>query len=113
MLKEMPAVRFAVDAIVGAAVFLGLTVALLGPSTAAQLLSTGSAPSTALPLISTISTGGYGHREILLLIAVVFSALFAMNLAFVRHINGADSRSEVRIKERDDGQRSVRGEQLD
>lgn len=96
MLK-MPAVRFAADAVVGGVVFFGMTVALLGPSAAAQLLTKGAAAS---PMYAM--TGTNDPQTILFVIAVVFSALFALNLAFLRHVSKVGARADT---PKDDAQR--------
>ncbi|MBX9925561.1 MAG: hypothetical protein K2Y05_04325 [Hyphomicrobiaceae bacterium] len=76
--------RFAVDATVGAAVFVGLTVALLGPSAAAQLVTVGTVPAA-----GPFSALSADPQALMMVLAVVFSALFALNLAFMRHIRNA------------------------
>ncbi len=87
MARPFSAARFVFDAAIGAVVFAGLTVALLGQSAAAQLITKGTAP---LPLATLTSS----PQALILLLAIVFSALFALNLAFMRHVKG----SEVRVK---------------
>ena len=87
---KKPAVRFVVDVFVGAGVFFGLTVALLGPSNAAQLLKQGAVPA---PLAAL--AGGNDPVALLAVFAVAFSALFALNLAFVRHVKAAEARARA------------------
>jgi len=87
MARPFSAARLVFDAAIGAVVFAGLTVALLGQSAAAQLITQGTAP---LPLATLTSS----PQALILLLAIVFSALFALNLAFMRHVKGF----EVRVK---------------
>lgn len=87
MERALTAARFVIDAFVGATVFLGLTLALLGPSAAAQLITTrvATAPfAAALPA---------DPKSLLIVTTAVFSALFALNLAFMRHIKNAEARA--------------------
>lgn len=85
--RAFSAARFAIDAIVGATVFLGLTLALLGPSAAAQLITTGVAPA---PLAASLPAD---PKSLLIVTTAVFSALFALNLAFMRQIKNAEARA--------------------
>lgn len=87
-------VRFAADAILGLGVFGGLTAATLGPSAAAGLLGLeagtsvlSGAPRLAQSLTSShfLPTPSYGFLGL----ALVFSTLFALNFAFVRHVRRA------------------------
>ena len=90
MLRRMPATRFFADAVIGGLVFTGLTVALLGPSAAGQLLANGGAT---LPLAAVAGTNE--SQVILAVVAVVFSALFALNLAFLRHVSSVEARAKT------------------
>ena len=88
-------VRFAADAILGLGVFAALTAATLGPSTAAGLLGLEAASTTVLsgsPILAQslassqfLTTPSYGFIGL----ATVFSTLFALNFAFVRHVRRA------------------------
>jgi hypothetical protein len=91
-LMAKPHVRFAADALAGFALFSGLTVALLGPTQAADLVAIGQTVSgvSTMPLLTTQAAGAAAFASqaqlILLVLALVFSTLFALNLAFVRHL---------------------------
>ena len=70
---------------------------ILGPSAAAGLV-VGSDAASVTPGIMlashTIAAAGTGlndSRAILIVLAVVFSALFALNVAFIRHLRQAHS----------------------
>jgi len=103
-LLKGPHIRFMVDAMLGLAVFCGLTVVLVGPSSAASLLPislgdasqalsaahnfAGQMPIASIP--SAFSHGGSNDSQsLIVLLAVVFSTLFALNLSFIRHIASA------------------------
>lgn len=95
-LLARPQVRFAADAVVGLAVFSGLTVALLGPSAAAGLVASGvhsSVGVSIMPMLTSQAAGAMARANdahlILLVLAVVFSTMFALNLAFVRHLTNS------------------------
>ncbi len=104
-MQDTPAkfkLRFAIDAIIGLVVFYALSAATLGPSTAASLLgleNTASAAakgSTTLPLFVPQLVTAWdlsGTNAKFLMLAAVFSALFALNKAFVRHLRKAHIRS--------------------
>ena len=84
-----PPIRFAADALLGLAVFMGLTVATLGPSAASGLLGM---EANSLPLVahSFISSPVInGPHAVFMGLAAVFSALFALNFAFIRHLRTA------------------------
>jgi hypothetical protein len=83
--------RFAADAVLGLAVFMAITVAALGPSAAAGLLAL-SGEGPAAPIMTAAlarSPGANDPQVILFVLAAVFSALFALNFAFVRHLTRA------------------------
>ena len=110
-MMALPPVRFVADALIGFGMFAGLTVGLLGPSAAAGLV-VGSDAASVTPGIMlashTIATAGTGlndSRAILIVLAVVFSALFALNVAFIRHLRQAHT--VVRIP---NGRESIRPE---
>jgi Gpi18-like mannosyltransferase len=100
-MQETPAkikIRFVIDAIVGLVVFLVLSAATLGPSAASSLLgientvSTVTKGSTALPLFVPQVVTAWdisGTNVKFLMLAAVFSTLFALNKAFVRHLRKA------------------------
>jgi len=97
-----PRVRFAIDAVIGLAVFFALTAATLGPSAAASLLGIDAAQSALTdgsitqPLFVAHQTMAWdlnGTNVKFLMLAAVFSALFALNNAFVRHLRKAYIRS--------------------
>ena len=104
-MQDTPArikIRFAIDAIVGLIVFFTLTAATLGPSAANSLLgientvSAVAKGSTSLPLFvpQSVSTWDISGTNVkFLMLAAVFSALFALNKAFVRHLRKAYIRS--------------------
>jgi hypothetical protein len=105
-----PRLRFAVDAVMGLAVFFALSAATLGPSAAASLLGidppaavlTGG--TTTVPLFVTNYANAFeqsGMNVKFLMLAAVFSALFALNNAFVRHLRKAHIRSHRRAKKVD------------
>ena len=96
-MMALPPVRFVADALIGFGMFTGLTVGLLGPSAAAGLVA-GSDPVGGVPGVMlashTIAAAGAGlndSRAILIVLAVVFSALFALNVGFIRHLRQAHS----------------------
>ena len=87
-MMTLPPIRFAADAVLGLAVFSGLTVGLLGPSAAAGLVATGISAN----MLTAMPPGFDGisdHRMIFMALAAAFSALFALNLAFIRHLRQA------------------------
>ena len=95
-------IRLAVDSIVGLVVFYALSTVTLGPCAANSLLGLEySTPaiangSTALPLfvpqvVRAWDMGGTNAK--FLMLAAVFSAMFALNTAFVRHLRKAYIRS--------------------
>lgn len=93
---ERPAVRFAVDALGGLVLFSAGTIAMLGPSAAA-----------ALPVVATVSgaqaaaSGGLlssSAQGDILVLAAAFSTLFALNLAFVRHLSTAYAAARIRAR---------------
>ena len=95
-MMALPPVRFTADVLCGFAVFSGITVVTLGPSTAAGLVTQvteASALSSGIFLASQVavnSVGGINNPgTILVVLAVVFSALFALNVAFIRHLRKA------------------------
>jgi hypothetical protein len=96
-MMEIPGIRFSLDAVVGAAVFLGLMVATLGPSAAAQILAGAEVPAAALPFATVSGLGDV--QGMLAVLTVVFSALFALNLAFVRHIQRTNAPVKVRVEQ--------------
>ena len=82
-----PHIRFMTDALMGLAVFGGLTLALLAPSSAAGVaapLLSAPAPMTAIAAASQLTL-----QPNLIMLAVVFSTLFALNLSFIRHLANA------------------------
>jgi hypothetical protein len=95
MISGHPLAKFVADALIGAFLFVGLTIALLGPSTAAGLLSSGPDRSDATRNLSA-ATGFNDPLTMLMVMAVAFSALFALNLAFVRHIGRTEARARAR-----------------
>lgn len=100
-----PRLRFAIDALIGLAVFFVLSCVTLGPSAAGSLLGIEQYQSplvqgsSTAPLFVTnhaIGTDWDGTNVKFLLLAAVFSALFALNNAFVRHLRKAYIRSHKR-----------------
>lgn len=100
--QARPRLRFAIDAAFGLAVFLALTAAMLGPSAAASLLGLDPVPGTlangsnTVPLFVSNYSNAWeqdGMNMKFLMLAAVFSALFALNNAFVRHLRKAYIRS--------------------
>lgn len=101
MAEQLPArakLRFAVDAGIGLAVYLALTVATLGPSAASELLGVHSAlaslgdasPSMPLFIASKVpAASSVELRSHFYVLAAVFSALYALNFAFARHLRRA------------------------
>lgn len=97
MMRNSPHLRFVVDALVGLAVFCGLTVALLGPSSAAGSLPLGfdqaSKVVSAIPPAAVAARAAHAAatdaNSLMILLAAVFSTLFALNLSFIRHIASA------------------------
>lgn len=96
-LLASPHFRFMMDALIGLTVFCGLTAALLGPSSAAGLLPLGfeqagqflaATPPAAVTSRAALS-GANDPNSLIILLAAVFSTLFALNLSFVRHIASA------------------------
>jgi hypothetical protein len=104
-MQDTPAkikIRFVIDAFVGLVVFFILSAATLGPSAASSLLGIENAVSavangsTALPLFVPQIVSAWdmsGTNAKFLMLAAVFSALFALNKAFVRHLRKAYIRS--------------------
>lgn len=99
-----PHIRFMTDALLGFAVYVGLTFALLGSCSAGSLLPLGldKAAATgiavgAAPLLSLQpgfnGVGANDPQAIMLILAFVFSTLFALNLSFVRHLATAYRRT--------------------
>ena len=95
-------VRFATDAVLGLGVFTGLTTAMLGQSAAAGLLGIkagasafSGAPVLAQSLASShfLASPSYGF----IALAMVFSTLFAFNIAFVRHVRRASDSVQVAL----------------
>ena len=89
--------RFVIDAALGFAVFVGLTVALLGPSSAESLLPVTLHSSNQVMLATSLfhthytnlAAAGHDPSSVMLVLGVVFSALFALNMSFVRHLVSA------------------------
>jgi hypothetical protein len=100
----LPPVRFFVDAIAGLGMFSGVTIALLGPSAAAGLVTGISEVPTHAPGVLFMANHFTSHaanglndpRAIIIVLAAVFSALFALNLAFIRHLRKAYRTSRSR-----------------
>lgn len=103
-----PPVRFVADAVLGLTVFSIATVAVLGPSAAAQIVqidgifnaTAGGAKLAAMNGFSQLSfmgvplagrdwSGTNDPQTIVMILAGAFSMLFALNLAFVRHVRQA------------------------
>lgn len=101
-------VRFVADAALGLTVFSVATVAVLGPSAAAQIVQIdgifAAAPGGAalavangfsqlsfmgVPLAGRGWSGTNDPQAMILILASAFSMLFALNLAFVRHVRQA------------------------
>jgi hypothetical protein len=112
-MQDTPAkfkIRFAVDAFIGLVVFYVISAITLGPSAADSLLGLESAipsvanGSTALPLFVPQVAGAWemsGTNTKFLMLAAVFSALFALNKAFVRHLRKAYIRSHKVVSKLD------------
>lgn len=112
-MQDTPAkfkIRFAIDAIVGLFVFYAISALTLGPSAASSLLGFESAMpsltkgSTALPLFVPQMAASWemsGTNTKFLMLAAVFSALFALNKAFVRHLRKAYIRSHKVVSKLD------------
>ena len=104
-MRDTPAkikIRFAIDAIVGLVVFYALSAATLGPSAASSLLGIENTASplakgsSGLPLFVPQLANAWelsGTNAKFLMLAAVFSALFALNKAFLRHLRKAYIRS--------------------
>jgi hypothetical protein len=103
-----PPVRFVADALVGLTVFSVATIAVLGPLAAAQMvqidgiftaapvsLTMGAANGFSqssfmgVPLAVRNWSGTNDPQTIVMILAGAFSLLFALNLAFVRHVRQA------------------------
>lgn len=105
-MRDTPAkfkIRFALDVIVGLAVFFVLSALTLGPSAASSLLglenpvSAAAHGSSMMPLFVYSPIGSWdlsGSNAKFLMLAAVFSALFALNKAFARHLRKAYIRSD-------------------
>jgi hypothetical protein len=110
-----PPVRFVTDAIVGLTVFGVATIAVLGPTAAAQIAqidglfmavpdsmtmaaANGFSQSSfmGMPLAVRNWSGTNDPQTILMILAGAFSLLFALNLAFVRHVRQAHAIEKVR-----------------
>ena len=89
-MMALPPVCFVVDAITGLSMLASAMIALLGPSAAAGLVTGVNELSASSPGMLTVANNvGHGlnePRSILIVLAVVFSALFALNVAFIRHL---------------------------
>lgn len=89
--------RFVADACLGLGVYFGLSAATLGPSAAAGLLGIAASPTPSEPMIGVpllahaIPAAGVFSEPNLgfVMMAGVFSALFALNFAFIRHLRKA------------------------
>ena len=93
-LLARPHIRFMTDALLGFAVYCGLTVAMLEACSAGTAsANTGSV----VPLLSLqpnlAGSGPNDLQGIMLILALVFSALFALNLSFIRHLATAYRRA--------------------
>jgi hypothetical protein len=86
MVRNM--IRFAADSLAGFAMFTGLTIGLLGPSAAADLVTQTPAANSVM-LAGGFTAVSTAASQNLVVLAVVFSALFALNLAFIRHLRKA------------------------
>lgn len=90
--KRRVRLRFALDAAIGLVVFMGLCFVTLGPSAAASLLGIDEPVDPpifgTLPFLSSAQTAwdASGINARFIVLAAVFSALFALNNAFVRHL---------------------------
>lgn len=108
-----PSLRFVSDMLVGFGVFCLATIAVLGPSAAAQIVqiqivqidgifsqtphslsmaaANGFSQSTGMgvPLAVRDWSGTNNPQTIAMILAGAFSMLFALNLAFVRHLRQA------------------------
>ena len=82
MLARMP-IRFMRDAAVGYAVFLAATVVVMGPSEFGGWFDIG-AQAAGLTFMTTSSAGA--TPALLSMLAGVFCMLFALNIAFLRHL---------------------------
>lgn len=112
-MRDTPAkfkIRFAIDVLVGLAVFFVLSALTLGPSAASSLLglekhvSASSIGSNTIPLFVYSPAGNWdlsGSNAKFLMLAAVFSALFALNKAFARHLRKAYIRSDKTLSKLD------------
>jgi hypothetical protein len=99
-----PTVRFVTDALAGLGMFFGVMTALMGPSAAAGLVAgvgeiSGQARGVLMVsnhFTSHAATSLNDPRAILIVLAVVFSALFALNVAFIRHLRKAYATEPVK-----------------
>jgi hypothetical protein len=110
-----PPVRFATDALVGLTVFGVATIAVLGPTAAAQMVqidglfaavpdnqtlavANGFAQSSLMGMPQAVRnwSGTNDPQTLVMILAGAFSMLFALNLAFVRHVRQAHGVQKVR-----------------
>jgi hypothetical protein len=110
-----PPVRFATDLLVGLTVFSVATIAVLGPTAAAQMVQfdglfaavpdaqtlaavNGFSQSSLMgvPLAVRNWSGTNDPQTLVMVLAGAFSMLFALNLAFVRHVRQAHAVERVR-----------------
>jgi hypothetical protein len=90
-----PTARFIADAAVGFALFTGLAVLIGGPSAAGAVFVGGAqAAGLALhaqsgPSGAMVSGPAAQLPELTFALAVIFSVLFSLNFAFVRHLKRA------------------------
>lgn len=87
MVRNM--IRFAADSLAGFAMFAGMTIGLLGPTAAADLVTQMPVATNGVMLAGGFVTVSGPAGQNLAVLAVVFSALFALNLAFIRHLRKA------------------------
>ena len=89
MLARLP-MRFMTDAALGLAVFAAATAVTMGPSALGGWFSMGARAAglaSAHPVASlAVAANDSGSPTVLAVLAAVFSMLFALNFAFLRHL---------------------------
>ncbi len=91
-------IRFLADAALGLGIFCALTALTLGPSAATGLLGIEGVLKEGASTLA--QTGGYSHlvstpSNGFVALAIMFSTLFALNFAFLRHLHRASQALEA------------------
>ncbi len=93
-----PPMRFLTDATIGFGIFTALAIAGMGTSAFSTLFGMGAqAAGLEAGLASPLATAGAldGSHDVLWALALVFSLMFALNVAFLRHLR--DSAAAARV----------------